>query len=53
MDLKKEIEDTTRQLRIHEYDVRMLDQRIQKKENGLLSWIGSLLKNSEKRGAHH
>lgn len=47
LDLKKEIEDTTRRLRIYEYDVRMIDQKIQKKENGLLSWIGSLLKSSE------
>lgn len=45
-DLNKEIEDTTRRLRINEYDVRMLDQRIQKKENGLMSWIGNLVKRA-------
>lgn len=32
LDLTKEVEDTTRRLRINEYDVRMLDQRIQKKK---------------------
>lgn len=40
--LTKQMEDTTRRLRIDEYDVRILDKKIQQKENGLLSRIGDL-----------
>ena len=41
-DLKKQMEDTTRRLRIHEYDIRMLDRKIQQKEKGFFSRIGEL-----------
>lgn len=33
-DLKKQMEDITRRLRIHEYDIRVLDKKIQQKEKG-------------------
>ncbi len=41
-DLKKQMEDTTRCLRIHEYDIRVLDKKIQQKEKGFFSKIGEL-----------
>ena len=41
-ELKKEMEDATRRLKIHEYDIRMLDKKIQQKEKGLFSRIGGL-----------
>lgn len=41
-DLKKQLEDTTRRLRISEYDIRVLDKKIQQKEKGFFSKIGEL-----------
>ncbi len=41
-DLKKQMEDITRCLRIHEYDIRVLDKKIQQKEKGFFSKIGEL-----------
>ena len=41
-ELKKEMEATTRRLRINEYDIRVLDKKIQQKEKGLFSRIGEL-----------
>lgn len=41
-DLKKQMEDTTRRLRINEYDIRILDKKIQQKEKGFFSKIGGL-----------
>lgn len=41
-ELKKEMEDATRRLKIHEYDIRVLDKKIQQKERGLFSRLGSL-----------
>lgn len=41
-ELKKEMEDATRRLRINEYDIRVLDKKIQQKEKGLFSRIGEL-----------
>lgn len=41
-DLKKQMEDTTRQLRIDEYDIRTLDKKIQQKGKGFFSRIGAL-----------
>ncbi len=36
------MEDTTRRLRIHEYDIRVLDKKIQQKEKGFFAKIGEL-----------
>lgn len=41
-DLKKQMDDATRRLRIHEYDIRMLDKKIQQKEKGFFTKIGEL-----------
>ena len=41
-DLKKQLEDTTRRLRINEYDIRVLDKKIQQKEKGFFSKLGEL-----------
>lgn len=41
-ELKKQMEDATRRLRIHEYDIRVLDKKIQQKEKGFLSKLGGL-----------
>ncbi len=41
-ELKQQMEDTTRCLRIHEYDIRVLDKKIQQKEKGFFSKIGEL-----------
>jgi len=41
-DLKKQMEDTTRRLRIDEYDIRTLDKKIQQKGKSILSKIGEL-----------
>ncbi len=40
--LKQQMEDTTRRLRIHEYDIRVLDKKIQQKEKGFFAKIGEL-----------
>lgn len=40
--LKKEMEVATRRLRILEYDIRVLDKKIQQKEKGFFSKIGEL-----------
>lgn len=41
-ELKEQLEDTTRRLRIHEYDIRMLDKKIQQRGKGILFRIGAL-----------
>lgn len=40
--LKQQMEDSTRRLRITEYDIRVLDKKIQQKEKGFLSKLGGL-----------
>lgn len=42
LDLKKELEDTTRLLKIAEYDLRMLDKKIERRESSLFSKLGSI-----------